>query len=120
MPTKILVVDDNPDGLELLEALLTLEGFAVVSAEGGRQALNLARTELPQLIITDIRMPGLNGIELIRLLRNLPEFATRPIIALTANVEAKSDAAEAGANSVLIKPVLVDTLLNTVASLLNG
>lgn len=116
---KILVVDDNVDGLELLSVVLSQEGFTVFTAEDGLTAYQLAQAILPQLIITDLRMPGMSGIELIKRLRQHPEVGSVPIVALTANTEVVGEAAEAGADRVVTKPVMLDDLLNTIKPLLS-
>src|SRR5215216_3869156 len=84
VPEKILIVDDSDDTREMMTKLLELESFTVVTAEDGRIGLRVAEAEHPDLIITDINMPNLNGIEMIKLLRELPEFGSVPIMAITA------------------------------------
>ncbi|MEK6322287.1 MAG: response regulator [Acidobacteriota bacterium] len=66
MPKKILVVDDNLDTRELTHLHLTTEGFTVVAASDGREGLYMAGAELPDLIITDVSMPGLDGVEMVK------------------------------------------------------
>jgi CheY-like chemotaxis protein len=81
---KILVVDDSADTREMMAKLLELERFVVVTAEDGRVGLDVAESERPDLIITDINMPNLNGLEMITLLRKQSWFTRVPILAITA------------------------------------
>ena len=81
---KILIVDDDKNLLDVLNYNLVKEGYTVVTAENGIKALELARKEKPDLIILDIMLPGLDGLELCRILRK--EMAV-PILILTAKVE---------------------------------
>jgi CheY-like chemotaxis protein len=116
---KILVVDDSDDTREMMVKLLELEAFTVVTAQDGRAGLNVAAAELPDLIITDINMPNLNGIEMIRQLRTRPEFGSIPIMAMTAygNGVAK-EALEAGADRAATTPVLFNALFVEIWELL--
>jgi len=81
---KILVVDDNLDTRELTHLHLTTEGFTVIIAADAREGLYMAGVEHPDLIITDISMPGFTGIDMIKELRQQPDLANIPIIVLTA------------------------------------
>ena len=119
MPKKILVVDDNVDTRELTHLHLTTEGFTVIVASDGREGLYLAGIELPDLIITDISMPGLNGVELVKQLRLTSELNNIPILVLTAMGQAEMELAiKAGANRAMAKPVLLDALADDVRELL--
>ncbi|MEJ2503592.1 MAG: response regulator [Gemmatimonadota bacterium] len=80
----ILIAEDHPDSREALSALLEAFGFRVVRAADGRQAVELARTAAPDLILMDIMMPNLDGFEATRRLRGFPETRAIPIITLTA------------------------------------
>ena len=80
---KILVVDDNLDTRELTHLHLTTEGFTVIIAADAREGLYMAGVEHPDLIITDISMPGFTGIDMIKELRQQPDLANIPIIVLT-------------------------------------
>lgn len=103
MSKKIMVVDDEPRLISLLEAYLSQEGFHVVTASNGREALFLARQEKPDLIILDILMPEMDGYEFMRLHRKERET---PIILLTAKVEEddKIIGLELGADDYVTKP----------------
>ena len=119
VPHKILVVDDSNDTREMMVKLLELEAFTVVTAQDGSAGLNVAAAELPDLIITDINMPNLNGIEMIRQLRKRPGFGNVPIMAMTAygNGVAK-EALEAGADRATTKPVQFNALVVEIRELL--
>ncbi|PYT05866.1 MAG: two-component system response regulator [Acidobacteria bacterium] len=120
MPKKILVVDDNLDTRELTHLHLTTEGFTVVVASDGREGLYLAGAEHPDLIITDISMPGLDGVEMVQQVRQQPELKNVPILVLTAmGKEEMEQAIKAGANRAMNKPVLLDALADDVREMLS-
>ena len=119
MAKKILVVDDNLDTRELTHLHLTTEGFAVVIAVNGREGLYMAGAELPDLIITDVSMPELSGIDMIKQLRTHPELENVPILVLTGlGTEELDQAIRAGANRAMNKPVHLDALLDEVREML--
>jgi CheY-like chemotaxis protein len=118
---KILVVDDSDDTREMMIKLLELESYEVVTAADGRAGLAAAKSQLPDLILTDINMPNLNGIEMIRLLRDEPELNTVPIMAITAYGQGVArEAIDAGANDATTKPIDFDTLIRGIRRLLNS
>lgn len=120
MQKKILVVEDNADTLELMSALLQLEGYAVVTADNGRVGIEVAEAERPHLIITDINMPFLSGTDMIKLLRENSEFQNTPIIAVTAyGRDGAESARQAGADEVMTKPVEYDLFRDYIRSLLD-
>ncbi|SRR5216683_1483359 len=120
MPKKILVVDDNLDTRELSHLHLTTEGFTVIVASDGREGLYMAGAERPDLIITDISMPGLDGVEMVRQVRQQPEIKNVPILVLTAMGKEEIDQAiRAGANRAMNKPVLLDALADDVREMLS-
>ena len=84
MAQKILVVDDEPDIVELVSFNLKAEGYDVITAATGPEALNQARSDLPDLIVLDLMIPELDGISVCEILRRLPSTALIPIIMLTA------------------------------------
>ena len=120
MPNKILVVDDNLDTRELTHLHLTTEGFTVVVASDGREGLYLAGIEQPDLIITDISMPGLDGVEMVKQIRQKSDLKNVPILVLTAmGKEEMEQAILAGANRAMNKPVLLDALVDDVREMLS-
>ncbi|HKG23273.1 MAG TPA: response regulator [Blastocatellia bacterium] len=119
MVEKILVVDDSDDTREMMARLLELESFTVITAEDGDAGIYRARSERPDLIITDINMPNINGIEMIRLLRNEADFSRVPIMAITAyGNSVAAEAIEAGADQAMTKPVEFESLIDDIKKLL--
>jgi CheY-like chemotaxis protein len=121
MPARILVAEDNPDARELLYIVLTEEGFEVVGVEDGQAALDAAKAARPDLIITDIQMPNLDGIDMIKALRGQPELAEVPVLVISAtNSGIIKEALDAGANAAASKPVSLDSLVRLIKSLLTA
>ncbi len=116
----ILLVDDEPDILEIVGYNLTQEGYVVVTAENGLRALDQAKKHKPQLIILDVMMPEMDGIEACVKLRAMPELAESVITFLTARGEDYSQLAgfEAGADDYITKPVKPKVLVSKVKALL--
>jgi CheY-like chemotaxis protein len=120
VPDKILVVDDSDDTREMMAKLLEMESYSVVTAGDGQIGLEVAEAELPDLIITDIHMPNLNGIEMIRILREHPMLQSIPIMAITAYGSAvASEALQMGADYATSKPVEFETLIGGIKALLS-
>jgi two-component system alkaline phosphatase synthesis response regulator PhoP len=119
-PQKVLLVDDEPDILELLKYHLQREGYAVHTAANGRQALQVARVIRPDLIILDIMMPDTDGVQVCAALRQDPEFARTMIAFLTARGEDYSQIAgfDAGADDYITKPVRPNVFVSKVRALL--
>ena len=120
MPEKILVVDDDVDTVKFMEMMLSRQGYQVVSATGGMQALELAHSERPDLIILDVMMPGMDGYEVARSLRRHPETALTPILMFTARskVEDRLAGYDTGVNIYLTKPIHPVDLQANIKSLL--
>lgn len=117
---KVLLVDDEPDIVELLKYNLEREGFAVSTALNGRDALKVAKAERPDLIVLDIMMPGMDGVEVCNQLRQLPEFKRTLITFLTARSEDYSQIAgfDAGADDYITKPVRPKVFVSKVKALI--
>lgn len=114
------MVDDEPDIVELLRYNLEREGYAVQTALNGKDALKSAKTWRPDLVVLDIMMPGMDGVEVCMQLRQLPEFKNTVITFLTARGEDYSQIAgfEAGADDYITKPVRPKVFVSKVKALL--
>ncbi|HNP69041.1 MAG TPA: response regulator transcription factor [Aequorivita sp.] len=116
----ILLVDDEPDILEIIRYNLTSEGYTVETAENGLEAIEQAKNVRPQLIIMDVMMPKMDGIEACEKIRNIPELSETVITFLTARGEDYSQMAgfEAGADDYITKPIKPKVLVSKVKALL--
>lgn len=117
---KILIVDDEPDILELIEYHLLKENYQVFTATNGQEAVTQARKVLPDLIILDIMMPGMDGIEACRILRGMPEFKYTFMVFLTARSEEYSEIAgfNVGADDYIAKPIKPRALISRINAIL--
>jgi adenylate cyclase len=114
----ILVVDDLPQNVRLLDAVLSPHGFRVATASSGKEALDVLSKERPDLVLLDILMPGIDGYEVCRRIREDPETAFLPVIMITASEgEEKIRAIESGADDFVHKPFDQAELLARVRSL---
>jgi class 3 adenylate cyclase/CheY-like chemotaxis protein len=115
---RILVVDDVPANVRLLEAILVPSGFAVSSASSGPEALELVAAELPDLVLLDVQMAGMNGYEVCRRIRENEATALLPVVMVTSHdSEARIDGIRAGADDFVTKPFDQQELLLRVRSL---
>ncbi len=119
-PPRILVVDDNPENREIFRARLASQGYDILTASDGEEALASARETLPDLILLDIMMPKVDGIEVCRQLRADPTFPFTPIVMVTARSDSKDVVAglAAGGDEYLTKPVDQASLVARVKSML--
>ena len=117
---KILLVDDEPDILEIISYNLTAQGYNVSTANNGVQAVKKAKKEQPHLIILDVMMPEMDGIEACEQIRKIPELENTLIVFLTARGEDYSQVAgfEAGADDYITKPIKPKVLVSKIKSLL--
>ncbi|MCK9616934.1 MAG: response regulator transcription factor [Lentimicrobiaceae bacterium] len=117
---KILLVDDEKDVLEFLGYNLKKEGFQVFTARNGMEAVKVAKTECPHLIILDVMMPEMDGMEACREIKQIPQLQNAVIIFLTARGEDYSQIAgfEAGADDYVTKPVKPRVLISRIQALL--
>ena len=120
MADTILVVDDDPETVRIMQLFLKRQGYNTLGAHSGALAIELARKEQPDLIILDVMMPGMDGIETSRSLHRLPETATIPGLMVTArnSVEDKTRGYESGADIYLTKPVHSADLSHNIQALL--
>jgi CheY-like chemotaxis protein len=117
---KILVVEDVADTRDLLHRYFTNAGYTVPTAVDGGEGLHKAKAEKPDLILTDLAMPRMDGLEMIKHIRLEPETAKIPILIFTAHSSVTmEDAIEAGADQIFYKPVDFDELRKVVRAMLN-
>ena len=122
MGATILVVDDNEAVVALLQQVLEGEGYTVIAARNGAEGLAQVVSDSPDLVVMDLKMPGMDGLEMLRLLRGSPATRLLPVIVLTGHTEV-SGAVEtwmSGAESYLRKPVPSHSLLGEVKRLLSS
>ncbi len=120
MSKRLLVVDDEPNLLRAVAAVLRGEGFEISTARSGKEALVAVARNLPDLIVSDVRMPGMDGFELARRLRHAPNFALLPIVFLTAKDETEDrvEGFRAGVDAYLTKPFEPDELVAVINNIL--
>lgn len=119
---KILVVDDEPDMVELVSFNLEAEGYEVITAANGMEALDLARASLPDLIVLDLMLPELDGLSVCEILRRLPSTAPIPVIMLTAwkSELTRIVGLDTGAEDYITKPFSPRDLVVRVNNALRG
>jgi len=117
----ILIVEDNPQSLKLVRDILQVKGYQTLETETGEEGVRLARERRPALILMDIQLPGINGIEALQRLRADPVTSATPVIAVTASVmtQDRSRIMAAGFNGFQSKPISVNQLLATVRETLD-
>jgi len=117
---RILIVEDDALNMKMMTDLFEARGFRAVPAVNGAQALASARIERPDLVVMDIDLPDLSGLEVTRRLRDDPGLAAVPVIAVSAvaGKDTVTLARDAGCDAYIAKPASVDCLLETVAALL--
>ncbi|BAU64010.1 Multi-sensor Hybrid Histidine Kinase [Stanieria sp. NIES-3757] len=117
----ILLAEDHQENVETFSDYLDSRGYQIIVAQNGHEAIKLAIAQNPELIIMDIQLSLIDGLETIRRLRTIPQFSSTPIIALTALAidQARENCLAAGATEYLIKPVRLKQLLTTIEQLLN-
>jgi CheY-like chemotaxis protein len=118
----ILVVEDYPDSRTLLSSLLRAKGYKVVEARDGREGLLQANRITPDLILMDLAMPEMDGVEATRRLRQRHTLSRTPIFAISAYAtsDVKQDAMAAGCAEVFLKPLEIDKLLGKIRSTLGA
>jgi len=118
--TRILYIEDNAANRLLVRRILEAEGFSVAEAVDGPTGLSTAAAEVPDLILLDINLPEIDGYELARRLRSMPNLQAVPILAITANVMRgdRERSLAAGCSGYIQKPIYVDRLPEQVRSVL--
>ncbi len=122
MPKQVMVVDDETGALTLIGIMLERGGFEVLKARDAYTALDLLKEQTPDLIILDVMMPGMNGIELCRRIRATPQTSEVPVLILSARGDQESieEGLDAGANDYLSKPILHHDLITKLRDMLNN
>ncbi len=117
---RILTVDDSAAMRQMVEVTLTSAGYDVQQAQDGREALKIAGSSSFDLVITDVNMPEMDGLTLVRELRGMASYKHTPLLVLTteASTERKMQGREAGATGWIVKPFNPDKLIATVAKVL--
>jgi len=120
MDNKILVIEDNEQNLYLVSFILKENGYQVIAALDGLEGINRAKEEKPDLILVDIRLPVMDGYEVTRQLKALPEFKNIPIIALTAYAMKGDEEKflEAGCDGYIPKPIIPEEFIQLVENYL--
>ena len=120
MNEKILIVDDNSQNMRLIQMVLRTKGYTLLKATDGEEALDVTMRERPDLILMDIQLPKMNGLEVTKKLRETPAFSHIPIIALTAYAMKgdKERFIDGGCNAYLSKPFNTHELSRVIAEML--
>jgi CheY-like chemotaxis protein len=118
--TTLLLVEDTEDNRFMMRRLLEMEGYRVVEARNGEEAVKAAQNEKPALILMDLSLPIIDGLAATKLIRRIPEFKDVPIIAVSAHDTAdfQEEALTAGCNSYITKPIDFGELENLITELL--
>lgn len=116
----IMVVDDNPDIITIVKTILEGKGFTVMSALSGPECLDLLKSQKPDLIILDIMMPEMDGLEVLTRIKGMPEFTNVPVVLLTAKVQYEDvlGGYKLGADYYITKPFTSTQLINGINLLL--
>ncbi|QXV66322.1 response regulator [Mucilaginibacter achroorhodeus] len=120
MPNKILICDDDEGILDLLELVLTDEGYSVVAELNSVKVSNLIQKEHPDLIILDLWMPVTSGDQILKTIRNTPAISELPVIVISASNDGKAIAQEAGATAFISKPFDIDEMTGKVNEILSS
>ena len=122
MAEKILIVEDDPKNMKVMVMALRRDGYALLEAVDGEEALETVVRDKPDLIIMDVQLPRMSGLEVIRRLRQMPDFNHVPIIGVTAYAMKgdREKVIEAGCDAYLSKPINTRELPGVVAEILSG
>ena len=120
--STILIVEDNDKNMKLARDILMAKGYATLEAVTGEEGVRLAKEKLPDLVLMDIQLPGINGIEAFRQIRGDAKSARIPVVALTASVTPtdRSEITAAGFDAFIGKPINLKEFLETVKRLVEG
>lgn len=114
MTTRVLLADDDPGVIDVLQANLEADGYAVIVARNGEEALEMIRTQSPDLAVIDVMMPGRDGLDVLAAIREEPATSALPVVLLSARASDSEIWAgwQAGANYYMTKPFKIDDLLH--------
>ena len=120
--TTILIVEDNDKNMKLARDILQAKGYATLEAVTGEDGVRLAKEHRPALVLMDIQLPGINGIEALRQLREDPATASIPVVAVTASVMAsdRREITDAGFDGYIGKPINLKEFVDTVRRSVEG
>ena len=121
MSVKVVIVDDDRSTLALLERVLIMRGFWVYSAKDGEEGFNMINKEQPDLVISDMLMPKIHGVELCKTIRATPELKHTKVIMMTGVYKGRfglEEAFDSGADYFITKPINMDNLLKKIFELL--
>jgi len=120
VPKKVIIVEDQLDIADLLEDMLSIDGYQVIKIHSSTGALSVIRAEQPDAVLLDIMMPDVSGLEVLRFMRREPDLRQVPVVIVSARTLPADIRAglEAGATAYLTKPVNVGTLRETVAGVI--
>jgi DNA-binding response OmpR family regulator len=104
---RVLVVDDDPNALDIVRTFLESKGYGVTTAKNGKEALGLLEEVDPALVLLDVMMPGMDGWEVARVIKNHPKFGRTRVVMLTARSDFadKHEGLRAGADDYIVKPI---------------
>ncbi|MGH7445846.1 MAG: response regulator transcription factor [Longimicrobiales bacterium] len=114
--TKILIVDDDPNSRDIVQTFLESRGYQVATAEDGQEALAKLEELKPGLVLLDVMMPGMDGWEVARVIKNHPDFGRTRVVMLTARSDFsdKTEGLRAGADDYIVKPIRLEELAERV------
>ncbi len=119
---KVLYIEDNSDNMMLVRRVLMVEGYEIIEAENGTEGLEKATSDTPDIILTDINLPDIDGYEITKQLKKDETTAHIPIVAMTANATPKQqgEVFEAGCDGLITKPIDIDKLPEQIEHYLKG
>lgn len=122
MRKRVLLIEDNPENFFLMQYLLEKDGFQVMGADNGWLGIEMALFNIPDIILLDIHLPGMDGYTVMRRLRSTPELAKIPIVAVTSYAMAgnRELALQNGANGYIEKPIDPDAFTGQIEAFLNS
>ncbi|GAB5493445.1 MAG: response regulator [Phototrophicaceae bacterium] len=117
---RVLIVEDSPDNMIIAKMILQSMGYTVIEAINGLEGFDMTKNQKPDIVIMDYHLPGMNGVEATRKIKNSTDLNAIPIIALTADIYAKQAFVDAGCDAYLAKPIRKASLLRTVNQVLGA